>query len=245
MCWRRSTRCQGSPERDSSCVSPREADHHGRDLAGTSARGTSSRRRRRAACGSRPRRSTSISGVVTFSTCVIGERAAKSCGSSHGALRNQVGWNSVKSAVYQKPHQSAMSRCETAALKRCGLRDRPVGQQPAAAAAGDAEPVRVDVALLQHLVHAGHQILVVVAGIVVLDDVAEVLAVRRAAARVGDTARRSPSPPSTGIRGCRRCRRRRAGRRGYRGSAGTSSPRRSPAVSESSPGCSCRRSSCS
>jgi hypothetical protein len=56
-----------------------------------------------------------ISGVVTLATCVIGERAAKSCGSSHGALRNHVGWNSVKSAVNQKPYQSAMSRCATAA----------------------------------------------------------------------------------------------------------------------------------
>ena len=108
---------------------------------------------------------------------MIGERAAKSCGSSHGALRNQVGWNSVKSAVNQKPHQSAMSRCETARLEALRLRDRPVGQQTAAAAAGDAEPVRVDVALLEHLVDAGHQVLVVVAGVVVLDDVAEVLAV--------------------------------------------------------------------
>ncbi|OLB61818.1 MAG: hypothetical protein AUI11_08050 [Acidobacteria bacterium 13_2_20CM_2_66_4] len=32
---------------------------------------------------------------------------------------NHVGWNSVKSAVNQNPYQSAMSRCATAALKRC------------------------------------------------------------------------------------------------------------------------------
>ena len=38
--------------------------------------------------------------------------------------------------------------------------------------------------LFQHLVHARHQILVVVAGIVELDDVPEILAVVRAAARV-------------------------------------------------------------
>ena len=64
------------------------------------------------------------------------------------------------------------------------LRHDPVGQQAAAAAAGDAHPRLVDVALLQDLVDAGHQVLVVVARVVVLDDVAEVLAVVRAAARV-------------------------------------------------------------
>ena len=118
--------------------------------------------------------------------CVIGERAAKSCGSSQGAFRNQVGWNWVKSAVNQKPYQSAMSRCDDGGLEALRLGDRPVGQQPAAAAAGHAEPCRIDVASLDHLVHAGHQVFVVVAGIVVLDDVAEVLTVRRAAARVGE-----------------------------------------------------------
>jgi len=67
------------------------------------------------------------------------DRAAKSCGSSHGACETTVGWNSVKSAVNQKRTRSAMSRCETAALKPLRLRDGPVRQQPAAAAAGDAE----------------------------------------------------------------------------------------------------------
>ena len=49
---------------------------------------------------------------------MIGERFAKSAGSSNGALRNQVGVNSVKSAVYQKLVQSEISRWLTAALKR-------------------------------------------------------------------------------------------------------------------------------
>jgi hypothetical protein len=49
---------------------------------------------------------------------VIGERRANSAGSSNGALRNHVGVNSVKSAVYQKFDQSEMSRWLTAALKR-------------------------------------------------------------------------------------------------------------------------------
>ena len=35
--------------------------------------------------------STSISGVLTFATCVIGERATKSTGSSHGAFLNHDG----------------------------------------------------------------------------------------------------------------------------------------------------------
>src|SRR5262245_65102933 len=48
----------------------------------------------------------------------MGERLTKSSGASHGAPRNQVCWKSVKSAVYQKPAQSAIERCDTAALKR-------------------------------------------------------------------------------------------------------------------------------
>ena len=69
-------------------------------------------------------------------------------------------------------------------LEALRLRDDPVGQQAAAAAAGDAHARLVDVALLQDLVDARHQVLVVVARVVVLNDVAEVLAVVRAAARV-------------------------------------------------------------
>ena len=49
-------------------------------------------------------------GVLIFETNVSGERAAKSFGSSHGAALNQLGVNSVKSAVYQKPAQSAIDR---------------------------------------------------------------------------------------------------------------------------------------
>ena len=48
----------------------------------------------------------------------IGDRAAKSAGSSQGAPRNHRGVKSVKSAVYQKPAQSAMERWATAAAKR-------------------------------------------------------------------------------------------------------------------------------
>src|SRR5262249_26361649 len=65
-----------------------------------------------------------------------------------------------------------------------GLCDGPVGQQSAAAAAGDAHLLVVDVATTNELIDTGHQILVVVAGILVLNDVAKVLTVAGAAARV-------------------------------------------------------------
>ena len=58
------------------------------------------------------------------------------------------------------------------------LGDRPVREQSAAAAAGDAHTIRIDVSSLQQLVDAGHQIFIVVTRVVVLDDVAELLAVR-------------------------------------------------------------------
>ena len=57
-------------------------------------------------------------GVVIFVTWEIGERAAKSCGSSQGAPLNQLGVNWLKSATYQKADQSEIERCATAALKR-------------------------------------------------------------------------------------------------------------------------------
>src|SRR6185295_13633590 len=62
------------------------------------------------------------------------------------------------------------------------LTDGPVGQQSAAAAPGDAELLLVDVTALDQIIYSCHQVLVIVAGIVVLDDVAEILAVARAAA---------------------------------------------------------------
>ena len=65
--------------------------------------------------------------------------------------------NSVKSAVYHQASQSAIDRCETAAAKRVGARERPVGQQAAAAASGDAEALRVDVAAADDLVERGHE----------------------------------------------------------------------------------------
>src|ERR1700682_2522429 len=65
-----------------------------------------------------------------------------------------------------------------------GLGDGPVGEYSAAAATGDSHARRVHVPALENFIDAQHQVLVVVARIVELDDVAEVLPVRRAAARV-------------------------------------------------------------
>ena len=70
-------------------------------------------------------------------------------------------------------------------MKRSVLGDGPVGEHAAAAAAGDAQAVGIGDAAPHQLVHAGHEVLVVVARVAVLDDVAELLAVAGAAARVG------------------------------------------------------------
>src|SRR5580700_8421249 len=57
-------------------------------------------------------------GVFTFVMYVIGEYFLNSSTLSNGAPSNQVGWNSVKSAVYHQFDQSVISRCATAALNR-------------------------------------------------------------------------------------------------------------------------------
>src|SRR6185503_12697816 len=118
MCCNRSVRWYGAPERDNSCDSFGKRTiavgifryFKARNIISPPSLG-----------GVRQSASPSMNiiGVVIFFTYVIGERFAKSSGSSHGAPRNHVGVNSVKSAVYQKPAQSAMERCETAAAKRC------------------------------------------------------------------------------------------------------------------------------
>ena len=66
----------------------------------------------------------------------------------------------------------------------CRVTDGPISQQTAAAPARDAEFLLVDVTTFEQFVDAGHQIFEVVAGIVILNDVAEILTVRRAAARI-------------------------------------------------------------
>ena len=75
------------------------------------------------------------------------------------------------------------------AVRRCGreaigLADNPCRQHAAAAAAGDKHVALVNEALLQQLVDAAHQVVVILARIGVVDLVAERAAVARAAARV-------------------------------------------------------------
>ena len=65
------------------------------------------------------------------------------------------------------------------------LPDDPRGQDPARAAAGDEQVLLVDITPRDYRVHARHQVVVVLAGIVVVEEVAELLAVAGAAARVG------------------------------------------------------------
>ena len=76
-----------------------------------------------------------------------------------------------------------------------GVLDGPAGEHAAAAAAGDEEIVRVDVALGDDGVDAAIEIVEIVAGIGVVNEVGEFLAVAGAAARIGvedDVAHRSP-----------------------------------------------------
>ena len=73
------------------------------------------------------------------------------------------------------------------------LADDPRREHAAARTAGDEQVVGVDVALRDHRIDAGHQVVVVIARIGVVDQVAEGFAVAGAAARVGvqhDVARR-------------------------------------------------------
>ncbi len=64
------------------------------------------------------------------------------------------------------------------------MRDGPICEDASTAAAGYAEFLLVDVATLQDFVDADHQIAIVVARIVVLNDVAKILTVAGRTARV-------------------------------------------------------------
>ena len=57
------------------------------------------------------------------------------------------------------------------------MRDGPIGEDAAAAAAGDAKFFWIDVAALEQFVDSDHQIAVIIAWVVVLNNVAEFLAV--------------------------------------------------------------------
>lgn len=78
--------------------------------------------------------------------------------------------------------------------KTVGLAHDPCREDAAAAAARDEEVGRVNEATRDDVIHRGHQVVVVLARVVVVDEIAELLAVARAAARIGiddDVARRS------------------------------------------------------
>src|SRR5262249_59896065 len=86
--------------------------------------------------------------------------------------------------------QKEVHRVDAGARERGGGRglrppQTPRGGAPPAAAAGDEQVVPVDVAASQYRVDAGHQVVIVVAGIGMVDEVAELLTVASAAARVG------------------------------------------------------------
>src|SRR5262249_52909936 len=63
--------------------------------------------------------------------------------------------------------------------------DHPVGKQSATTAAGYAEFLRVDIAAFDHLVDTDHEVAKIVPGIVILNNIAEVLTVRGTATRIG------------------------------------------------------------
>src|SRR5438105_3350498 len=65
------------------------------------------------------------------------------------------------------------------------MADHPIGEHAAAAAIGYAELFGINVAALDDLIHPQHQIAEIVARIVVLNNVAKLLAIGGAAARVG------------------------------------------------------------
>src|SRR5439155_22598455 len=64
------------------------------------------------------------------------------------------------------------------------VRDHPVGEQAAAAAASNAKLFVIDVTAVDHFIDAAHQVLIVIAGIVILNDVSKFLAVGDAAPRI-------------------------------------------------------------
>ena len=65
------------------------------------------------------------------------------------------------------------------------LADDPGGQHAAARAAGDEQIVGIDVAVRDRRIDGAHQVVVVLARIVVMNEIGELFAVRRRAARIG------------------------------------------------------------
>src|SRR5690349_11193330 len=64
------------------------------------------------------------------------------------------------------------------------MADDPICKQTTAASTGYTQFPGIDIAALDDLIHSGHQVFEVITRIVVLNNVAELLAIRGAAARV-------------------------------------------------------------
>ncbi len=99
-----------------------------------------------------------------------------------------------------------------------GVLDGPTGENAAAAAAGDEKIVGIDVALGDDGVDAAIEIVKIVAGISVMDEIGKILAIAGAAARIDVENHVAPNPAdgqsSPGSCGCLWMTRRRTLRRG-------------------------------
>ena len=115
---------------------------------------------------------------------MIGERALKSASSRNGGALNQcrLEEREVGGVPPIGPARDVALRDGRGETIR--LPDDPIRQQSAAAAAGYAKFLVVDVSALNEFIDSEHQVFVIVARIMVLNDVAEFLAIGRAAARI-------------------------------------------------------------
>ena len=105
-------------------------------------------------------------------------------GSSKGGALNQFGWKSMKSAVYHHDAQLEMSRCDTAAAKRLVCVTVQSVSTPPPLPPVTPSFFRVDIAALENFIDADHQVAIVVARIVILNDIAEFLTIAGRAPRV-------------------------------------------------------------
>src|SRR6185369_2851623 len=149
----------------------------------TSVRGTSPHRPIRSACASQPHRESTSTASGSFD---VSDRRATSIVFRILERRRleprRLEEREISGVPPVRPARDiALRNCR---CKTRRLRDGPVSQQTATAAARHTHLLLIDVAALDQLIDAGHQIFVIVAGIIVLDDVPKLLPVARAAARV-------------------------------------------------------------
>src|SRR2546423_1129847 len=69
--------------------------------------------------------------------------------------------------------------------KTVGMANGPISQETATAASSHSQFLGIDVAALEYLIDSYHQVAVIIAGIVILNDIAELLAVACAAPGIG------------------------------------------------------------